>query len=148
MYIRIKHRTSLRIRHSYLSSNLRSRTKSSNCSNKIKMSKSTTGCRIKSFIRIENMNVKKFRATKSDINIFSHISLKWIQKSACLYIARYRGMVEKWDPVVGPLGLPGLLGKRYPGTSSTSGSHEPPGLPGPLDPWTPWDPRISGPFRI
>ena len=34
-------------------------TKPSNCSDKIKMPKSTTGCRIKSFIPVENMNVEK-----------------------------------------------------------------------------------------
>ena len=44
---------SLRMHHGW------SCTKSSNCSNKIKMSKSTTGYRIKSFMPIESINVEK-----------------------------------------------------------------------------------------
>ena len=57
---------------------------SSNCSNKIKLSKSTTGCQIKSFIPTENLNVEKLIATKINPNKFSQVSLKWIQKSASL----------------------------------------------------------------
>ena len=62
------------------------------------------------------------------------------------------GMVEKWDPV---------LGLQYPQdphdpcdrkTPSTSGSHEPPGPPRPLDLPTLWDLRTLGklplPFEI
>ena len=59
-------------------------TKPSNCSDEIKMSKSTTGCQIESFIPIENMNVEKLRATKSNRYKFSQAWLKWIQKSASL----------------------------------------------------------------
>ena len=58
--------------------------KSSNCSNKIKMPKSTTGCWIKSFIPIENRNVDKLIATKNNTNAFSQVSLKLIQKRASL----------------------------------------------------------------
>ena len=36
----------------------------SNCSNKIKMLKNATACRIKSFISIEVVNVEKLRLTK------------------------------------------------------------------------------------
>ena len=36
-------------------------TKPSNCSDKIKMPKSSTGCRIKSIIPVENMNIEKLR---------------------------------------------------------------------------------------
>ena len=59
-------------------------TKSPNCSNKIKMPKSTTGCRIKSFTPTENMNVETLRLTRISPNIFSQVSLKLIQKSASL----------------------------------------------------------------
>ena len=74
-------------RHSCLSLKIHhggSCTKPSNCSDKIKMSKNTTGCQIESFIPIENMNVEKLRATKSNRCKFSQVSLKWIQKSASL----------------------------------------------------------------
>ena len=53
-------------RLSYLSLRIHRRgrwTKPSNCSNRIKMPKSTTGCQIKSFIQVENMNVEKLRDT-------------------------------------------------------------------------------------
>ena len=60
-------------------------TKPSNCSDKIKMSNSTTGCQIKSFIPVENMNVEKLRETYSNINTFSQVSLKWIQKMTSLH---------------------------------------------------------------
>ena len=50
--------------------------KSSTCPNKIKMPKSTTGCRIKCFIPIENMNVEKCRAAKINPNKFSQVCLK------------------------------------------------------------------------
>ena len=40
------------------------------------MPESTSGCLIKNFMPVENMNVKKFRATKSNINIFSQVSLE------------------------------------------------------------------------
>ena len=55
-----------------------------------------------------------------------------------------RGMVEKWDPVLGPPEPRDPWDPRDPKTPSTSGSH---GLPGPLHPWTPWDLRTLGPFR-
>ena len=83
-------------RHSCLSLRMHHKgscTKSSNCSDKIKMSKSTTGCWIKSFIPVENKNVKKFRATKSNINIFSQVSIKWIQKSASISALH----ITTWD---------------------------------------------------
>ena len=57
-------------------------TKPSNCSNKIKMPKSTTGCRIKSFLPVENMNVEKLRDIQSNLNNSSQVPLKLIQKSA------------------------------------------------------------------
>ena len=50
--------------------------KSSNCSNKIKMSKSTTGCQTNSFIPVENLNVEKLRAAKINANKFSQVCLK------------------------------------------------------------------------
>ena len=57
-------------------------TKSSTCSNTIKMPKHTTGCRIRSFMPIENMNVEELRATKINTNKFTEVRLKRIQKSA------------------------------------------------------------------
>ena len=48
------------------------------------MSKSATGCRIKCFIPIENINVEKLRVAKFNPNEFSQVCLKWIQKSASL----------------------------------------------------------------
>ena len=45
---------------------------------KIKMPKNTAGYQIKSFIPIENVIVEKLRATKSNPNMFSQVSLKWI----------------------------------------------------------------------
>ena len=39
------------------------------------MPKSTTGCQIISFITIENMNVEKLRATKSNPNMFIQVSI-------------------------------------------------------------------------
>ena len=59
-------------------------TKPENCSDEIKMPKSTTEYRIKSFIPIENMNVEKLRDSKSNPSKFSKVSLTWIQKSASL----------------------------------------------------------------
>ena len=73
--------------HSYLSLRINhegSCKKSSNCSNKIKMPKSTTGCRIRSFIPIEKMSVERCRAAMINPNKFSQVSLKWTQKSAPL----------------------------------------------------------------
>ena len=70
---------SLRIHHGV------SCTKSSNCSNKIKMPKKTTGSQIKGFILIGNMNIEKLISTKSNPNNFSQDFLKWIQKSASLH---------------------------------------------------------------
>ena len=67
---------SLRIHHGW------SCTKPSNCSDKIKMPKSTTGCRIKSFLPVENMNVEKLRDIQSNQNNSSQVPLKLIQKSA------------------------------------------------------------------
>ena len=70
-------------RHSCLSLRMYhvgSSTKSSTCSNKTKMLKSTTGCRIKNFIPTENMNFEKLRAGKINPNKFSQVCLKWIQK--------------------------------------------------------------------
>ena len=64
-------------------------TKSSNCSNKIVMPKSTTGCRIKSFLPIENMNIEKPIATKSSPNNFSKSLLNEF-KRVHLCVARYR----------------------------------------------------------
>ena len=49
------------------------------------MSNSTTGCQIKSFIPVENMNAEKLRETYSNTNTFSQVSLKWIQKIASLH---------------------------------------------------------------
>ena len=74
-------------RHSCLSLRIHhgeSCTKLSNCSDKIKMPKSTTGCPIKSFILIENLNVEELSATWSNLNNFSQVCLKRIQKSASL----------------------------------------------------------------
>ena len=45
--------------------------KSSNYSNKIKMVNSTSGCRIKSFIPIENMNVEQLIAAMINTNTSS-----------------------------------------------------------------------------
>ena len=50
--------------------------KSSTCSNKIKMPKSSTGCRIKTFIPVENMNVEKLRADKINPNKLSQVCFK------------------------------------------------------------------------
>ena len=50
--------------------------KSSTCSNKIKMPKSTTGCRIVNFIPVENMNIEKFRAAKVNPNMLKQICFK------------------------------------------------------------------------
>ena len=61
---------SLRIHHG------RSCTKPSNCSDKIKMPKSTTGCWIKSFIPVENMNVAKLRDIYCNLNYSSQVSLR------------------------------------------------------------------------
>ena len=44
------------------------------------MPKNTTGCRIKSSIPTENMNVEKLRATKCNSSIFSQVSLKMNSK--------------------------------------------------------------------
>ena len=67
-------------------------TKWSTCSNKIKMPKSTAGCRIKSFISIEHMNVNKFRATKINPNKFTQIYFKWIQKSDFFFLIGIHSM--------------------------------------------------------
>ena len=40
------------------------------------MPTSTTGGQIKSFMPIENTNVEKLRATKSNLNKFSQVALK------------------------------------------------------------------------
>ena len=40
------------------------------------MLKSTTGDQIKSFMPIENINVEKLRATKSNLSKFSQVALK------------------------------------------------------------------------
>ena len=53
------------------------------------MPKSTTGCRIESFIPIENMNFEKLRATKSNTNMFSRVSINEFKK-VHLCVARYR----------------------------------------------------------
>ena len=50
--------------------------KSSNHTNKIKMPKSTAGCRVKSFIPTENINIEKLRDTIINPNKFSQVSLK------------------------------------------------------------------------
>ena len=57
-------------------------TKPSNCFDKLEMPRSTTGCRIKSFMSVQIMNVEKLRDTESNLNTFSQVSVIWIQKSA------------------------------------------------------------------
>ena len=57
-----------------------------------------------------------------------------------------QGMVEKWNPVLGPPGPLEPLEPPGPWDPSTSGSHGLPEPPGPLDPRTPGDLRTSGPF--
>ena len=78
-------------RHSCLSLRIHhegSCTKPSSCSDKIKMSKSTTGCRIKSFILVENMYVKKVKDTQSSKNELARSFLNEF-KTVDLCIARY-----------------------------------------------------------
>ena len=47
----------------------------SNWSNKIKIPKKSTTCRIKSFIAIKNINIEKLRLTKINTNKFSKVCL-------------------------------------------------------------------------
>ena len=46
--------------------------------------KSRTGCQIKSFIPVENVNVEKLRTAKINPNKFSQLCLEEIGKSASL----------------------------------------------------------------
>ena len=51
------------------------------------MPKSTTGCRIKSFIPVENMNVEKLRETQSSINKLARSLLNEFKKVVSALLA-------------------------------------------------------------